>query len=40
MVPDFGDYYYPEFAVTVKCILKKILMRINEEQCSDQEESK
>jgi len=36
----FGDYYYPEFVDTVKYILKDISIRLIEEQCSDQAESK
>jgi hypothetical protein len=36
----FGDYYYPEFADTVKYILKNRFLCSNKEQCSDQEESK
>jgi len=34
----FGDYYYPEFADTVKYILQDIFICIITEQCSDQEE--
>jgi len=33
----FGDYYYPEFADTVKYNLKDIFICIITEQCSDQE---
>jgi hypothetical protein len=33
----FGDYYYPEFADTVKYILKDIFTFIITEQCSDKE---
>jgi len=40
MARHFGDYYYPEFADTVKYILKDILICIITEQCSDLEESK
>ena len=40
MARDFGDYYYPELADTVKYILKNIFICIIKEQCSDQEESK
>ena len=32
-----GDYYYPEFADTVKYILKNILICIITEQCSVEE---
>ena len=31
----FGDYYYPEFADTVKYILKDIFICIIKQQCSD-----
>jgi hypothetical protein len=37
---DFGDYYYPQFADTVRYISKDIFKCIIKEQCSDQEESK
>jgi len=40
MARDFGDSYHPEFADTVKYILKDIFICIIQEQCSDQEESK
>jgi len=40
MASHFGDYYYPEFADTVKFILKDIFICIIKEQCTDQEESK
>jgi len=40
MALHFGDHYYPEFADTVKYILKDIFLSIIKEQCSDQEESK
>jgi len=40
MARHFGDYYYPEFADTVKYILKYIFICIIKEQCSDQEEVK
>jgi len=36
----FGDYFYLEFANTVKYILKDQFICIITEQCSDQEESK
>jgi hypothetical protein len=36
----FGDYYYPEFADTVKYVLKDIFICIITEQCSDQDEDK
>jgi len=35
MVWHFGDYYYPEFADTVKYILKDIFICIIKQQCSD-----
>jgi len=35
-----GDHYYPEFADTVKYILKDIVICIITEQCSDQEKVK
>jgi hypothetical protein len=35
----FGDYYFPEFADTVKYILKDIFICSNKEQYSDQEEN-
>jgi len=40
MARHFGDDYYPEFADTVKYILKDTSICIIKEQCSDQEESK
>jgi len=40
MVQHFGDYYYPEFADTVKYIWKDIFICIITDQCSDQEGSK
>jgi len=40
MAQHFGDYYYPEFADTLKSILKDIFICNITEQCSDQEESK
>jgi hypothetical protein len=40
MAREFGDYYYPEFADTVKYILKEIFICIIKEQCSNLEESK
>jgi len=40
MARHFGDYYYDEFADTVKYILQDIFIWIIKEQCSDQEESK
>jgi len=40
MAPNFGDYYYPEFADAVNYFLKDIFICIIKEQCSDQEESK
>jgi hypothetical protein len=40
MAQDIRDYYYPEFADTVKYILKHIFICIIKEQWSDQEESK
>jgi len=40
MARHFGDYYYAEFADTVKYILKHIFICIITEQCSDQEEIK
>jgi hypothetical protein len=36
MARHFGDYYYPEFADTVKYISKCIFIYIFTEQCSDQ----
>jgi len=39
MARHFGDHYHPEFADTVKYILKDIFICIIQEQCSDQEES-
>jgi len=36
----FGNYYYPEFADTVKYISTDRLLCIIKEQCSDQKESK
>jgi len=33
----FGDYYFPEFADTVKYILKDIFICIITEQCGNQE---
>jgi hypothetical protein len=35
MAQHFGDYYYPEFADTVKYILKDIFICIIKQQCSD-----
>jgi len=40
MARHFGDYYYPEFADSIKYISKDIFICIIKEQCSDQEESK
>jgi len=40
MARHFGDYYYPEFADTVKYILQDIFISIFNEQYSYQEESK
>ena len=40
MARDFGDFYYPESAYTVKYILMDILICNIREQCSDQQESK
>jgi len=40
MAQHFGDYYYPEFADTVKYIEKDILIWIIKQQCSDWDESK
>jgi len=37
MAGHFGDYYYPDFADTVKYILKHIFIFIITEQSSDQE---
>jgi len=37
---DFGEYYCPESADTVKYILKDIFICIIKKRCSDQEESK
>jgi len=36
MAQHFGDYYFPDFADTVKYILKDIFICIITEQCSDQ----
>jgi len=40
MARHFGDYYYAEFADTVKFIVKDIFICSIKEQCSYQEESK
>jgi len=37
---DFGDYYTPQLADTVKYILQDVFVCIVKEQCSDQGESK
>jgi len=37
MAQHFGDYYYPDFADTIKYILKDIFICIVTEPCSDQE---
>jgi len=37
MARDFGAYYYPELADTVKYVLNHIFICIIKEQCSDQE---
>jgi hypothetical protein len=39
MARPFGDYYYPEFAGTVKYILNDIFIFIIEQGCSDYDES-